>query len=107
LEELFKRNANFVKSVELKVEAARVVPSAIVEPVIAPPVVKVSSEREEIIRVASFEAHQRRAIHERETYATSVLVRLKATLSQKEPVAPFRAESDGTSQTIRRVRPHA
>jgi hypothetical protein len=82
LEELFKRNANFVKSVELKVEAARVVPSAIVEPVIAPPVVKVSSEREEIIkRVASFKAHQRRAIHERETYATSVLVRLKAMLS--------------------------
>jgi hypothetical protein len=85
LEELFKQSTNFVKSVALKIEVPRVRSRAIVEPVIAPPVAKVtSSEREEIAkRVASFRAHQQRAIREREEYAASVLVRLKATLSQQ------------------------
>jgi hypothetical protein len=85
LEELFKQSTNFVKSVALKIEVPRVRLRAIVEPVIAPPVAKVtSSEREEIAkRVASFRAHQQRAIREREEYAASVLVRLKATLSQQ------------------------
>jgi hypothetical protein len=40
------------------------------------------SQREEIRRrVASFKAHQQRFIREREAYAASVLVRLKASLS--------------------------
>jgi hypothetical protein len=85
LEQLFKQTANFVKSVELKIEVPRAPPRVIVDPVISPPVAKFAGlEREEIMkRVASFRAHQQRAIREREEFATSVLVRLKATLSRQ------------------------
>jgi hypothetical protein len=80
LEDLFRQTANFAKSVELKIEVPRVPPRVIVNPVVSPRVA--GSEREEIMkRVVSFKAHQRRAIREREEYAASVLVRLKATLS--------------------------
>jgi hypothetical protein len=81
LDELFKKTATFVKSVELKVEVPSVPPRSIVEPVASRPVAKSSgSEREEIVkRVASFRAHQQRLIREREAYAASVLVGLKAS----------------------------
>jgi hypothetical protein len=80
LEDLSRPTANFAKPVELKIEVPRVPPRVIVNPVVSPRVA--GSEREEIMkRVVSFKAHQRRAIREREEYAASVLVRLKATLS--------------------------
>jgi hypothetical protein len=83
LDELFRQNAVSLKSIELKVEVPRVPPRGTVEPVVSPLVAKSrGSEREQIMkRVASFKAHQQRAIREREEYAASVLVRLKAILS--------------------------
>jgi hypothetical protein len=86
LDALFKQNTAFLKSIKPKVEAARLPPGAVV---VAPPAAatRASSEREEITkRVASFKAHQQRAIREREEYATSVLVRLKATLAGQSEI---------------------
>jgi hypothetical protein len=84
LDELFKQNAAFLKSLALKIEDHPRSPSrAVVGPATPPPAAKShSSEREEIMkRVASFKAHQQRAIRERKEYAASVLVKLKATPS--------------------------
>jgi hypothetical protein len=85
LDELFKQTTAFIKSVKLEIEVPRAPPPEMVEPVALPPNAKTGgSEREEIRkRVASFKAHQQRAIREREEFATSVLVRLKATLSEQ------------------------
>ncbi len=82
LDELFKQTTDLVRAVDVKAEVPRVPPRSVVEPVNPPPVTKVGgSQREEIMkRVAIFKAHQQRAIRDREQYATSVLMKMKATL---------------------------
>lgn len=82
LDELFKQTTNLVRAVEVKEEVPRVLPRSVVEAVNAPSVAKsVGSQREEIMkRVAAFKAHQQRVIRDREQYATSVLMRMKANL---------------------------
>ena len=83
LDELLKQNTTFIKLVNVKIEIPRTPPRAIAEPFTSHPIAKSGdSEREEIMkRVASFKAHQQRATREREEYASSVLVKLKASLS--------------------------
>lgn len=82
LDELFRQTAGFARTVELKAETPRMPPRAVVQPLTPPAAAKFgSSDREEIARrVASFKAHQQRAIREREEYASSVLVRMKLSL---------------------------
>jgi hypothetical protein len=82
LDELFKQTASLVGRVDVKAELPRVPPQSAVEPVDQPALPKSGgSQREEIIRrVATFRAHQQRAIRDREQYATSVLMKMRATL---------------------------
>jgi hypothetical protein len=99
LDELFKQTTALVKSVKLEIEAPRAPPRQMVEPAALPAngglhtrkldrlptsAKSCGSEREEIRkRVASFKAHQQRIIREREAYAASMLMRMKATLSEQ------------------------
>ena len=82
LNELLKQTTNLVRTVEVRAELPGMTAGARVEPGDPPPLVKSGgSQREEIMRrVASFKAHQQRAIRDREEYATSVLMKMKATL---------------------------
>ena len=80
LDALFKQATSLVRTAEVKAEKAALQP--VVQPVNSPPAAQSgSSHREEIMkRVAMFKAHQQRAIRDREQYATSVLMKMKATL---------------------------
>jgi len=82
LDELFRHTTNLARTVELKSDAARTAPRPVAKPVNSRPVARSGgSQREEIMkRVATFKAHQQRAIREREEYARSVLMKMKATL---------------------------
>jgi hypothetical protein len=73
----------FVLNRSSLIEPPRTPPREVTDPVVLTPAAKfVGSEREEIAkRVASFRAHQQRAIREREEYAASVLGRMYTNLS--------------------------
>jgi hypothetical protein len=78
LDALVKETMAFAKS--LRVEPP--MPPTLVELNRVPPVKGIDSEREEIRqRVASFQAHQRRFISEREDYASSEWKRILASAS--------------------------
>jgi hypothetical protein len=81
LDELSRQATNFVKTVEMKANPSVVSAGSVLKPAAARFPIAKSSEREEIMaRVARFKAHQQRAIRDREEYATSVLIKMRATL---------------------------
>jgi hypothetical protein len=80
LDELSRHATDFVKTVKMKAKPSAVSARLVFKPASAPFFTAKSGEREEIMeRVARFKEHQQRAIRDREEYATSVLIKMKAT----------------------------
>ena len=81
LDELSRQATNFVKTVEMKAKPSVASARSVLKPAAARFPIAESGEREEIMeRVARFRAYQQRAIRDREEYATSVMVKMKANL---------------------------